>query len=155
MEPWTVEVKEIEGKREGERNKKKKKAKRDRRYRLSTIVLHYGRHRCWQPASRRRHRPAEILQPRDRRSKVKRANDDEGDLQLRPGDRGKQAIGMFDVLAPGKLVLTLRSTPPFVAESAFALALTILLAAPLIVRVYLLLVRAPPYKLSCPSSGRG
>lgn len=49
---------------------------------------------------------------------------------------------MFDVLAPGKLVLTLRSTPPF--ESGFALALTILLAAPLIVRVYLLLlVRAP------------
>ncbi|XP_011692994.1 PREDICTED: uncharacterized protein LOC105453036 [Wasmannia auropunctata] len=48
---------------------------------------------------------------------------------------------MFDVLAPGKLVLTLRSTPPFVAESAFALALTILLAAPLIVRVYLLLDR--------------
>ncbi|KAL0120002.1 hypothetical protein PUN28_007990 [Cardiocondyla obscurior] len=46
---------------------------------------------------------------------------------------------MFDVLAPGKLVLTLRSTPPFVAESAFALTLTILLAAPLIVRVYLLL----------------
>lgn len=55
---------------------------------------------------------------------------------------------MFNVLAPGKFVLTLRSTPPFVAESAFALALTILLAAPLIVRVYFLLVRASD-KLSC------
>ncbi|KYQ52847.1 hypothetical protein ALC60_08042 [Trachymyrmex zeteki] len=50
-----------------------------------------------------------------------------------------RAIGMFDVLVPGKLVLTLRSTPPFLAESAFALALTILLATPLIVRVYFLL----------------
>lgn len=48
---------------------------------------------------------------------------------------------MLDVLAPGKLVLTLQSTPPFVVESALALALTILLAAPLIVRVYFLLVR--------------
>lgn len=61
---------------------------------------------------------------------------------------------MFDVLVPGKLVLTLRSTPPFVAESAFALALTILLAVPLIVRVYLLIVRAPD-KLSRPSPTRG
>ncbi|XP_072752805.1 uncharacterized protein [Anoplolepis gracilipes] len=51
----------------------------------------------------------------------------------------KQAIGMLNVLAPGKLVLTLQSTPPFVVESALALALTILLAAPLIVRVYFLL----------------
>ncbi|XP_018347388.1 PREDICTED: uncharacterized protein LOC108751614 [Trachymyrmex septentrionalis] len=81
-------------------------------------------------------------QPCDRRSKVKRAKETtRGDLQLRRegGGSGKQAIGMFDVLVPGKLVLTLRSTPPFLAESAFALALTILLAAPLIVRVYLLL----------------
>ncbi|KAM0734280.1 hypothetical protein ACS0PU_011751 [Formica fusca] len=49
---------------------------------------------------------------------------------------------MLNVLAPGKLVLTLQSTPPFIVESALALALTILLAAPLIVRVYILLVRA-------------
>jgi len=81
---------------------------------------------------------------------VKRVKDDERRFAITTGESGKQVIGMFNVLAPGKLVLTLRSTPPFVAESAFALALTILLAAPLIVRVYLLLVRAPD-KLSCPS----
>ncbi|XP_032691383.1 nucleolar and coiled-body phosphoprotein 1-like [Odontomachus brunneus] len=45
---------------------------------------------------------------------------------------------MFDLLAPGNLVLTLQSKPPFVLESAFAVALTVLLAAPLIARVYLL-----------------
>jgi len=138
--------------REEERNRDVKKEKkkeeeneafRDRRYRLSTIVLHYRRHHWWQSTSRRQHRPVErIRSPAIGGLKWNVQKTTRGDLQLRQGS-GKQAIGMFDVLVPGKLVLTLRSTPPFLAESAFALALTILLAAPLIVRVYLLLVRAP------------
>lgn len=54
-----------------------------------------------------------------------------------------QIIGMFEVLEPAKLVLTMQpSTAPFVIESAFVLVLTILFAAPLIARAYYLLVRA-------------
>jgi len=47
---------------------------------------------------------------------------------------------MFDVLS-GEFTLTLQSSPPFVVESAFALALAVLLAAPLIANVHFLLVR--------------
>ncbi|KOX76257.1 hypothetical protein WN51_11586 [Melipona quadrifasciata] len=42
---------------------------------------------------------------------------------------------MLNVVAPGKLVLTLQSIPPFVVESIFALTLAVLLAVPLILRV--------------------
>ncbi|CAD1477121.1 unnamed protein product [Heterotrigona itama] len=42
---------------------------------------------------------------------------------------------MLYVVAPGKLVLTLQSIPPFVVESIFALTLAVLLAVPLILRV--------------------
>ncbi|EZA47231.1 hypothetical protein X777_16493 [Ooceraea biroi] len=49
-------------------------------------------------------------------------------------------VEMFDVLS-GEFILTLQSSPPFVVESAFALALAVLLAAPLIASVYFLLVR--------------
>lgn len=49
---------------------------------------------------------------------------------------------MLNVVAPGKLVLTLQSIPPFVVETIFALTLTVLLAVPLILRVQHSLVRA-------------
>ncbi|XP_034176715.2 uncharacterized protein LOC117602599 [Osmia lignaria lignaria] len=42
---------------------------------------------------------------------------------------------MLNVVAPGKLVLTLQSIPPFVVESVFALALAVLLATPLILHL--------------------
>ncbi|CAL7944767.1 unnamed protein product [Xylocopa violacea] len=41
---------------------------------------------------------------------------------------------MLNVVAPGKLVLTLQSIPPFVVESIFALTLAVLLALPLLLR---------------------
>lgn len=46
---------------------------------------------------------------------------------------------MFNVLS-GEFTLTLQSSPPFVVESAFALALAVLLAAPLIASVHFFLV---------------
>lgn len=48
---------------------------------------------------------------------------------------------MLNVVAPGKLILTLQSIPPFVVESIFALTLVILLAVPLILRFQHTLVR--------------
>ena len=54
----------------------------------------------------------------------------------------KKGTVMLNVVAPGKLVLTLQSIPPFVVETIFALTLTVLLAVPLILRVQHSLVRA-------------
>lgn len=67
---------------------------------------------------------------------------DDSRLATATASNGKQPsdAGMFDVLS-GEFILTLQSSPPFVVESAFALALAVLLAAPLIASVHFLLVR--------------
>lgn len=55
---------------------------------------------------------------------------------------------MLNVVAPGKLILTLQSIPPFVVESIFALTLVILLAVPLILRFQHTLVRVSLIRLN-------
>lgn len=47
---------------------------------------------------------------------------------------------MLNIEAPAQLILTLQSVPPFIVESIFALALTVLLAVPLIAQIQIFFV---------------